>query len=116
MSVYVMLTTSHMDEVNLVRLKKALADYKTIDVVRTGLSFWIAPKESRVVEVPVIAVLCTKRNHLSELLDISHEARVALHLAESSEDSNPDHFVSLEHRRAVDLLEGRIKPTVYKSK
>lgn len=115
MSVYVMLTTSHMDEVSLVRLKKALARYKTIKVVRTGVEFWISAEDGRVVEVPVIGVLCTERNHLSELLDISHEARVAFHLAESSEDLNPGkYFVPLEYRRAVDLLEGRIKETVYK--
>lgn len=114
MSVYVMLTTSHMDELSLVRLRKILARYKTINVVRTGLEFWISAEHGRVVEVPVIAVRCTKRNHLSEVLDISHEARVALHLAESSEDLNPDkYFVPLEYRRAVDLLEGRIKPTNY---
>lgn len=114
MSVYVMLTTSHMDELSLARLNKTLAQYTTLNVVRTGLEFWVSVEDGRIVEVPVIAVLCTTRNHLSLILDISREARVALHLAESSEEQSPEkYFVPLEHRRAVDLLEGRIKPTAY---
>jgi len=88
----------------LARLKKTLMQYKTLDVARTGLEFWISVEDASTADVPVIAVLCTKHKHLSDVLNISKEARVAIHLAESSEEGHPGkYFVPLEYvmRRAI---------------
>jgi hypothetical protein len=41
MNVYLILPTSHMDELQLLKTKKALKDHTTQPVIQTGLEFWI---------------------------------------------------------------------------
>ncbi len=106
MSVYIMLTTAHVDEITLARLKKDLRDYKTQAAVRTGIEFWITAEGLVEITEPVIGVLCCQRKDLPAICDIANSASIAFHLTESSGDDFPArYFVPLEYRRAVDLLE-----------
>lgn len=105
MNVYVMLPTTHLDQLKLSKLKRALRRFTTQPVIRTGLEFWIADHHDKEAAITGIAALCACRKDLTALLDICLEACIGPHLAATSDAPPVQYFSNIDARQAYDRLE-----------
>ena len=76
MNVYLILPTSHMDELQLLKTKKALKDFTTQPVIQTGLEFWIEEPNATEGTITGIAVLTTRKNDVTTLLNLCASSRL----------------------------------------
>ena len=104
MNVYLILPTSHMDELQLLKTKKALKDFTTQPVIQTGLEFWIEEPNATVGTITGIAVLTTRKNHVTTLLNLCASSRLSPHIACTPEAPPAKYFCAIDAYQANEWL------------
>lgn len=104
MNVYMILPTTHLDELQRVKLRRAFKNLTTQSVVQTGLEFWIADPGDREEKITGIAILAPRRVDITELLNVCTGTRISPHLACTADEPPAQYFSAIDVKQANEWL------------
>lgn len=104
MNVYMILPTTHLDELLRVKLRRAFKNHTTQPVVQTGLEFWIADPGDREEGITGIAVLASHGIDITKLLNVCAGTRISPHLVCTADEPPAQYFSAIDVKQANEWL------------